>query len=109
MKPTRDMALTVSDLMHEDPVAIDVTLPDSQALVHHPDGYYWLSANGRQQIGPYDSAEAALADLHRAELDDDIEPEESLPEAELALGLSDWLDPDTGALAEATHTHIEDH
>ena len=35
--------------------------------------------------------------------------EGSLPEAELALGLSDWVDPDTGELAEATHTRIEDH
>jgi hypothetical protein len=82
--------------------------PTAQALVHHPDGYYWLGAGGRLQIGPYATAEEALADLHRA-ADDDIEPDESLPEAEQALGLSDWLDPDTGELAEATHTRLEDH
>ena len=92
----------------DDPVNLDLSLPDSQALVHHPDGYYWLGAGGREQFGPYDTAEEALAALHHA-ADDDIEPEESLPEAEQALGLSGWVDPDTGELAEATHTRIEDH
>lgn len=92
----------------DDPATLDLSLPDSQALVHHPDGYYWLGAGGREQFGPYATAEEALAALHHA-ADDDIEPEESLPEAEEALGLSGWVDPDTGELAEATHTRIEDH
>ena len=88
--------------------AFDLSLPDSQALVRHPDGYYWLGVGGRQQVGPYDSAEAALADLHRAE-EEALEPEASLPEAEQALGLADWVDPETGQLAEATHTRLEEH
>ena len=41
--------------------------------------------------------------------DDAIEPGETLQEAEQELGLSDWVDPDTGGLAEGTSTHIEDH
>ena len=92
----------------DDQASLDMALPDSQALVHHPDGYYWLGAGGREQFGPYDTAEEALAALHHA-AEDDIEPEESLPEAEEALGLSGWVDPDTGELAEATHTRLEDH
>ena len=92
----------------DDPVTMDLSLPDSQALVHHPDGYYWLGAGGREEFGPYATAEEALAALHHA-ADDDIEPEESLPEAEEALGLSNWVDPDTGELAKATHTRLEDH
>jgi hypothetical protein len=102
------MARTVADTAADDLSSADLSLPDSQALVHHPDGYYWLGAEGRMEIGPYPSAEEALADLHRAD-DGDLAPEESLPEAEQALGLSDWLDPDTGELAEATHTHLEEH
>ncbi len=97
-----------ADAGADDAAALDLSLPDSQALVRHPDGYYWLGADGRLQIGPYATAEEALADLHRS-ADDDIEPEESLPEAERVLGLADWLDPDTGGLAEDTHLHIEDH
>ena len=41
--------------------------------------------------------------------EDDIEPGESLLEAEQELGIADWLDPDTGEPAEGTHTHLEDH
>ena len=97
-----------ADTTPEDPTALDLSLPDSQALVRHPDGYYWLGADGRVEVGPYTTAEEALADMHRAD-DGDIEAEETLPEAEQALGLADWLDPDTGELAEATHIRIEDH
>ncbi len=92
----------------EDLTSLDLSLPDSQALVKHPDGFYWLGADGRMQIGPYATAEEALADLHRA-ADDDIEPDETLPEAERVLGLADWVDPDTGELAEEVRTHLEDH
>ncbi len=89
--------------------ALDLTLPDSHALVRHPDGFYWLAGDGRLEIGPYATTEEALADLHRSADADDLEPEEILPEAEQALGLADWLDPDTGGLAEGTHTRLEDH
>ena len=108
MQSTTATARPTADTPAEDLSTVDLSLPDSKALVHHPDGYYWLGADGRLQIGPYATAEEALADLHRS-AEDDIEPEESLLEAEQALGLSDWLDPDTGGLAEATHTRLEDH
>jgi hypothetical protein len=87
---------------------LDLSPPDSGALVRHPDGYYWLGADGRMQIGPYATAEEALADLNR-DGDEGVEPDESLEETEQALGLSDWLDPDTGELAEGTHTRLEEH
>jgi hypothetical protein len=44
-----------------------------------------------------------------AAIDEDIEPGETLLEAEQELGIADWLDPDTGEPAEETHTRIEDH
>lgn len=92
-----------------DLVSADVVPPDdSKVLVHHPDGYYWLAHDGRVQVGPYASAEEALADLHAAD-EDAVAPEASLSEAEAALGLSDWVDPDTGQLAEDMHTRLEDH
>lgn len=96
------------DTTPDDPLSMDLSLPDSKALVHHPDGYYWLGSSAREEFGPYATAEEALAALHHA-ADDDIEPDETLPEAEDALGLSGWVDPETGELAEATHTRIEDH
>ena len=108
MKRLHNQPRPAVDPAFDEPQVMDLSLPDSQALVHHPDGYYWLGAGGREQFGPYATAEEALAALHHA-ADDDIEPEESLLEAEQALGLADWVDPDTGGLAEATHTRIEDH
>lgn len=108
MQPSPALDRRAADRTPEDMAVEDLSLPDSQVLVHHPDGYYWLGADGRMQIGPYATAEEALADLHR-NAEDGLEPEETLPEAELALGLSDWLDPDTGELAEATHVRLEDH
>lgn len=108
MSPTLALARTVALSPADEPLMLDLSMPDSQALVHHPDGFYWLGAEGRMQIGPYATAEEALADLHRAE-DEGLEPEETLSEAERVLGLSDWLDPETGALAEDTHLRLEDH
>jgi hypothetical protein len=107
MKQQAAAARSLADASTDEPV-LDVSLPDSQDLVHHPDGYYWLGPHGREQFGPYATAEEALADMHRA-AEGDIEPDETLPEAEQALGLSEWLDPDTGELAEATHVRLEDH
>ena len=39
---------------------------------------------------------------------EDLEPGESLQEAESELGISDWIDPDTGGPAEDNVPHIED-
>ena len=38
-----------------------------------------------------------------------IEPGESLEEAEAELGIAEWLDPDTGELAEEGVPRVEDH
>lgn len=92
----------------DDEAPVDLSPPGSRAIVRHPDGYYWLGGNGRFQVGPFATAEEALADLPG---DDEasVAPDETLPEAEAALGLADWLDPETGLLAEDTHTRIEEH
>jgi hypothetical protein len=86
----------------------DLSLPDDGALVRHPDGWYWCGAGGRSEFGPYASEAEAAAAMHAAE-DGALEPEETLAEAEQAIGIADWLDPDTGAPAEDTRSHIEDH
>ena len=85
----------------------DISPPDSGALVQHPDGFYWLAPDGDQQFGPFTTAADALADMN-TNADNDWEPGETLQEAEQELGVADWVDPDTGALAEQMHSHIED-
>lgn len=66
-----------------------------QGIVAHPDGWYWVAPDGHQQFGPFESAEAARADRDR---DEDLTP--SLAEAEDAIGVNAWVDPETGGLAE---------
>lgn len=100
---------TLAATRAEEPAALDeLGEPDLDALIQHPDGWYWLAPDGKQEFGPFATAEEALADMGAA-ADDDVEPGETLQEAEDELGLADWVDPDTGSLAEATHTRIEDH
>jgi hypothetical protein len=86
----------------------DSSLPDDGNVVRHPDGYYWLAADGHQQFGPFSTLQEALEDMHAAG-EDSIEPGETLQEAEQELGLTDWVDADTGELAEQTGTRLEDH
>jgi hypothetical protein len=79
-----------------------------QRIVQRPDGFHWIAPDGHQEFGPFATLDAVLADM-QGPPDDGVEPEETLAEAEQELGLSEWLDPDTGALAEDTGTRIEDH
>lgn len=78
-----------------------------ERVVEHPDGWYWIALDGRQQFGPYETVEAVLADMDTF----DAEPDsgETLAETERELGLADWIDPETGSLAEDTRIRIEDH
>ncbi len=86
----------------------DTSLPDDGSIVRHPDGYYWVAPDGHQEFGPFETVEAALADMNTGS-DEAPEPGETLQEAEQELGLSDWVDADTGELAEGTGTRLEDH
>lgn len=68
-------------------------------IMLRPDGYYWLAPDGRQQFGPFESRELALADMS---VSDELAPEpgETLQEAEDEIGIADWIDPETGAPAQ---------
>lgn len=81
----------------------DVETPD---LVQRPDGWYWLADDGRQEVGPFSTAAEALADMRAGQ--EGAEPGAVLRETEQELGVADWIDPETNALAEANTPHIED-
>ncbi|MCX9156196.1 hypothetical protein OPU71_08690 [Niveibacterium sp. 24ML] len=82
--------------------------PESEEIriVERADGYYWLDPGTHEHFGPFPSYEEALANSDYAAMDDDEGT--SLREAEDALGLSDWVDPDTGLPAEGHVPHISD-
>lgn len=83
----------------------DVTDDDSTAdlgerIISRPDGHHWLSLDGRREFGPFDSFDEALSDMQADAEETAMEPGETLQEAELELGMSDWIDPDSGEPAE---------
>jgi hypothetical protein len=63
-------------------------------IVERPDGYHWISEDGRQEFGPFATLAEAQADMDG--YGESADPEE-VQAAEDALGLSDWDDADLGA------------
>lgn len=72
---------------------------DMGSVMLRPDGYHWQGPDGKQEFGPFETLEAALADMGAVD-EETSEPGESLQEAEDEIGIADWVDPDTGELAE---------
>ncbi|MBI5659720.1 MAG: hypothetical protein HZC43_09300 [Nitrosomonadales bacterium] len=75
-----------------------------QRLVERPDGFYWQEEFSAKLYGPFPSLADAMQDMQYRE-DSDYEEGESLQEAEAEIGISDWVDPDTGELAEGFTPH----
>jgi hypothetical protein len=84
------------------PVAVpepEVAEQRPDQIMARPDGYYWRTADGKQEFGPFESREMAWADMEAAS-EEAPEPGESLQEAESEIGIADWIDPETGEPAE---------
>lgn len=77
-------------------------------IVSRPDGYHWLAADGKREIGPFATFEEAESSLN-ADEHSDVEPEETLAEAESEIGIAEWIDPETGGPAEEERPRIEEH
>jgi hypothetical protein len=74
-------------------------------VVERPDGFHWLSLDGRREGGSFASFLEALCDMEREDVED--EPAAvSLEEAE-ADTTEEWLDRDTGEAAEDASFHLE--
>ena len=77
-------------------------------IIERPDGFYWHSDDGRKEYGPFPTLVEAVADMQASE-DSNYEPGESLQEAEDEIGISAWIDPDTGQPAEESVPRIKDN
>ena len=83
------------------------TSDGSERVFSRPNGYYWLALDGKQEVGPFDSLAEAMADMDSGDAAGWM-PGETLAEAESEIGIADWIDPDSGALAEGHGTtHLE--
>ena len=88
-------------------VPTDIPEDDRARIVERPDGFYWREEDRSAEYGPYPSLLEAVADMQAGE-DTDFEPGESVAEAESEMGMSDWIDPDTGQPAEDSVPHMKD-
>lgn len=75
------------------------TLPPS--ILEHPDGYYWVAEGELGEFGPFETYELAQADRD-ATSEEAIAPGAALRQAERAIGVAEWIDPETGEPAEGS-------
>lgn len=68
-------------------------------VVERPGGFYWQSEDGKEEYGPFPTLQEAVAAMSSAD-GGEYEPGETLEEAEEEIGMSKWIDPDTGQPAE---------
>ncbi|MGH8687651.1 MAG: hypothetical protein ACREVQ_08075 [Burkholderiales bacterium] len=91
-------------------MALPQTPPDYDRtrIVERPDGVYWQDQNGGREYGPFPTLLEAVLDM-QASGATALEPGETLEEAESEIGISDYIDPDTGVPAEEGVPRLEDH
>ncbi|HSN20581.1 MAG TPA: hypothetical protein VLS49_07885 [Usitatibacter sp.] len=84
---------------------------DSTRVIERPDGFYWKEKGAAREYGPFPTLLEAVQDMQAVDTGDEasIEPGETLQEAEAEIGISDWVDPDTGIPAEEDGRHLEEH
>ncbi len=85
---------------------------DRSRIVERPDGFYWHTEDRKSEYGPFPGLLEAVADMQAAEdseSETNYEPGETLEEAEDEIGISRWIDPDTGQPAEDSIPRTEDH
>ena len=79
-------------------------------VIERPDGFYWESPAAKEPRGPFETRAEAEADLLAGgAAEAEFEADGTVKDAESEVGISDWIDPDTGGPAEDNVPHIEDH
>jgi len=86
---------------------------DDGRVTERPDGFYWQEPDNGREYGPFATLAEALADMDvedaPAEAVEPLGVGETLEEAEAEVGIADWIDPDTGGLAEESVPRVEEH
>ena len=91
-------------------VTIPQTPPeyDQTRLTEQPDGFYWQDKLTDELHGPFPTILEAVQDMQYRG-DTGYEEGESLEDAEAEIGISDWIDPETGEPAEGSPPHLNDN
>lgn len=81
---------------------------DQRKVVERPDGFfYWIDETSGKEYGPFKTLLEAMQDMQSGE-EDDYEEGVTLNEAESEIGITDWINPDTGEPAEETAPRFSD-
>ena len=80
---------------------------DQAQVIERPDGFYWQDKLTEKEYGPFPSLLEAAQDM-QGQGDNGYEEGESLADAEEEIGMSTWIDPDTGEPAEGVSPHLSD-
>ncbi len=80
---------------------------DETRMIERPDGFYWQDKLTDRLYGPFPTLLEAVQDM-QYKGDSNYEEGESLEEAEEEIGISGWIDPDTGEPAEGLSAHLND-
>lgn len=86
----------------------DSPQPQRGRVVERQDGFYWQDNADAKVYGPFPSALAAVEDMQNEDVEGEFEEGESLAEAEAEIGITDWIDPDTGLPAEEVTSRYVD-
>jgi hypothetical protein len=83
---------------------------DKTRIIERPDGFYWQSKASDEEYGPFATLIEAVEDMELSGVEsEDYEPSETVEEAEAEMGMSAWVDPDTGDLGESWTPRLEEH
>lgn len=84
---------------------------DHTRIIERPDGFYWQDDADGREYGPFQTMLEAAADMQLADVDSAGEEADAddLRETGELLGVPDWVDPDTGQLADDERTRTDDH
>lgn len=80
---------------------------DQAQVIERPDGFYWQDKLTEKEYGPFTSLLEAVQDM-QGQGDNGYEEGESLEDAEEEIGMSTWIDPDTGEPAEGVSPRLSD-
>jgi len=81
---------------------------DLARVIERPDGFYWQDDELTDKFfGPFPTLLEAVQDM-QLQGDTDFEVGESLEDAEAEIGISGWIDPETGEPAEDFSTRLND-
>jgi len=82
---------------------------DETRVIERPDGFYWQSLDGGREHGPFPTLIDAVTDMQAIDEEREGDELEAQRDAEDVLGVPEWVDPETGHLADDEWTRTEDH